>query len=163
MRVRIRYGTSMRVMTRTAALLIFGLSAFCAGQSGASGAEVQLFTAVNRARGAARLPALHWNAALAAAARRHAGIMAQRGSAEHGFAGEPTLASRATQAGARFVWLSENVAQGRGVAIIQEQFLKSPRHRANMLDSDMDSVGIGIVRRGRQLFAVEDFSKAKTK
>jgi hypothetical protein len=30
-----------------------------------------------------------------------------------------------------------------------------------MLDSDMDSIGVGVVERRGQLFAVEDFSKAK--
>ena len=38
--------------------------------------------------------------------------------------------------------------------------MKSPLHRANILDTDMDSAGIGIAERNRQLFAVEDFSKA---
>jgi uncharacterized protein YkwD len=87
--------------------------------------------------------------------------MAQRGSAEHGFAGEPGLASRVTQAGVRFVSLSENVAQGPGPEAIQTEFLNSSNHRANILDSDMDSVGIGVVERRGQLFAVEDFSKVK--
>ena len=158
----------MRIMSRAAAslimgLLVMGLLAFLAAQaqSGASASELQLFASVNRARRAQGLPALRWNDALAAAARRHAGIMAQRGSAQHAFAGEPTLASRVTQAGARFVWLSENVIQGSGVAAVQAEFLNSPNHRANMLDADMDSIGIGIVERGGQLFAVEDFSKAK--
>jgi len=86
--------------------------------------------------------------ALAAAARRHGGLMAQRGAAEHGFAGEPSLASRVTQAGGHFVWLSENVVQGPAVETIQAEFLKSPNHRANMLDSDMDSIGVGVVERG---------------
>jgi uncharacterized protein YkwD len=39
--------------------------------------------------------------------------------------------------------------------------MKSPQHRANILDGDMDSTGIGVVKRNGQLFAVEDFSKAK--
>jgi hypothetical protein len=30
-----------------------------------------------------------------------------------------------------------------------------------MLDSDMDSIGVGVAERAGQLFAVEDFSKAK--
>jgi hypothetical protein len=30
-----------------------------------------------------------------------------------------------------------------------------------MLDADMDSIGVGVVERGGQLFAVEDFAKAK--
>jgi uncharacterized protein YkwD len=153
----------MRIMIRAAALFIVGLSTILTvqAQSIANAAEQQLFVSVNRARRAEGLPALKWNDALAVAAKRHAGMMAQRGAAEHGFAGEPALASRVTQAGARFVWLSENVAQGPRVEAIEAEFLRSPNHRANMLDSDMDSIGVGIVERGGQLFAVEDFSKAK--
>jgi len=153
----------MRGLTRTAVLFIVGLVAFLPtqAQTGASTAEAQLFASVNRARRSQGLPVLKWNDALAAAARRHAGLMAQRGAAEHGFAGEPALAARATQAGARFVWLSENVARGPGVENIQAEFLGSANHRANMLDSDMDSIGVGVVERGGQLFAVEDFCKAK--
>jgi uncharacterized protein YkwD len=104
---------------------------------------------------------LKWNDSLAVAAHRHAALMAQHGAAEHGFPGEPSLASRVAQAGAHFVWLSENVIQGSGVETIQAEFLRSPNHRANIMDSDMDSVGVGVVERGGQLFAVEDFSKAK--
>jgi uncharacterized protein YkwD len=39
--------------------------------------------------------------------------------------------------------------------------MRSPQHRANILDSDMDSVGIGVAERNGQMFAVEDFCKAK--
>jgi uncharacterized protein YkwD len=120
-----------------------------------------LFAGVNRARRAQGLPDLKWNDALAAAARRHAGLMAQYASAEHGYAGEPSLASRVTQAGGRFVWLAENVIQGSSTDGIQAAFLKSANHRANVLDSDMDSIGVGVVERGGWLYAVEDFSKAK--
>lgn len=153
----------MRIVTRAAALFFILLSALLSAhaQTGASAAEQQLFASVNRARRNQGLPGLKWNEALAVAARRHAGIMAQRGDAEHGFAGEPALASRATQAGARFVWLSENVALGPRAEAIEAEFFRSPNHRANMLDSDMDSVGVGVVERGGQFFAVEDFSKAK--
>jgi uncharacterized protein YkwD len=150
-------------MTRLSAVVIIGVAMILAAQAqtGASAAEQALFASVNQARRAQGLPALKWNDALAAAARRHAGMMAQHGLAQHGFAGEPNLASRVTQAGGHFVWLSENVAEGPGVEAIQAEFLKSPNHRANMLDADMDSIGVGVVERGGQRFAVEDFSKAK--
>ncbi|MGA8442681.1 MAG: CAP domain-containing protein [Candidatus Sulfotelmatobacter sp.] len=153
----------MRIMLRLAAVLILGLAALlmAQAQTGGNTAEQELLSAVNRARRAQGLPALKWNEALAVAAHRHAALMAQHGAAEHGFPGEPGLASRATQAGAHFVWLSENVIQGSSVETIQAEFLRSPNHRANMLDSDMDSIGVGVVERGGQLFAVEDFSKAK--
>ncbi|MGA7930994.1 MAG: CAP domain-containing protein [Candidatus Sulfotelmatobacter sp.] len=153
----------MRIMIRLAALGMVAVSAILAAQAqtSASAAEQQLVAGVNRARRAQGLPGLRWDEALATAARRHAGLMAQHGAAEHGFAGEPSLASRVTQAGAHFVWLAENVIQGPGVEVIQEEFLKSANHRANILDSDMNSIGVGVVERGGQLFAVEDFSKAK--
>jgi len=130
-------------------------------QNGGSAAEQQLFASVNRERRVRGLPPLRWSEPLATAARRHAGLMANRGEAEHGFAGEPSLPARVTQAGARFVSLAENVAQGPGVEVIQSEFLRSANHRANILDTDMDSLGVGVVERGGQLFAVEDFSKAK--
>lgn len=153
----------MRIVIRLAALVMVGVSAILAAQAqtGAGAAEQQLFASVNRARRAQGLPGLKWDETLAAAARRHAGVMAQHGSAEHGYAGEPSLASRVTQAGGHFVWLAENVILGRGVEVIQEEFLRSANHHANMLDSDMDSIGVGVVERGGQLFAVEDFAKGK--
>jgi uncharacterized protein YkwD len=39
--------------------------------------------------------------------------------------------------------------------------MKSPPHRANVLDTDMDSIGVGVVEHGGKMFAVEDFSKAR--
>lgn len=153
----------MRALIRAAVFAMTLLSALAAmqAQTAVNAAERQLLLSVNRARRAQGLPELKWNEALTVAARRHAGLMAQHAAAEHGFAGEPSLATRATQAGARYVWLAENVAQGPGVDAIDAEFLKSPKHRANILDSDMDSIGVGVVERGGQLFAVEDFSKAK--
>jgi uncharacterized protein YkwD len=153
----------MRIVIKLSALVLICASAILSAQAqaGATAAEQQLFAGVNRARKAQGLPGLKWDEALAAAARRHAALMAQHSSAEHAYAGEPSLASRATQAGARYVWLAENVIQGHGVDVIQEEFLKSANHRANILDTDMDSIGVGVVERRGQLFAVEDFSKAK--
>jgi uncharacterized protein YkwD len=61
----------------------------------------------------------------------------------------------------RFHWLAENVAEGPSPGFIHDQFMGSKPHRANILDREMDSVGIGIVEWHRQLFAVEDFSQAR--
>jgi len=116
---------------------------------------------VNQARRAVGLVPLRWDDRLAAAARRHAEVMAERGSAQHGFTGEPSLATRVKQAGARFSWLSENVTQGPTPRFIHSQLMNSPPHHANILDRDMDSIGVGVVEHGRQLFAVEDLSRAR--
>jgi uncharacterized protein YkwD len=152
----------MRCRFQLAILFLIGAAfQFAQAQTNAGSAELELLASVNRVRKAQGLPGLKWNDALAAAARKHAEVMAQHGSAEHGYAGEPGLAARATQAGAKFSWLAENVCQGARVEAIEAEFLNSPKHRANILESDMDSIGVGVVERNGQLFAVEDFSKAK--
>jgi len=130
------------------------------GETPVARAERELFASVNQARRAQGLLPLRWNDSLAVAARRHAEVMAERGSASHGFQGEPSLSARVKQAGARFGWLSENVTQGPTPGFIHSQFMSSSPHRANILDRDMDSIGVGVVERRGQLFAVEDFSQA---
>lgn len=130
-------------------------------QSAHSGAERALFDSVNHERRAQGLPALRWNDALADAAQMHAQAMARQGLLSHSLPGEPSLAGRATKAGARFSWISENIVQATSPAGVHQQFMNSPNHRANILDSDMDSVGIGIAERHGQLFVVEDFAKIK--
>ena|SRR5438128_578354 len=153
----------MGILSKTASLLVISLVLSAAGlaQNKAASPERELFNATNRERLAHGLPALQWNNALAVAARKHAGEMAHKDALSHQFPGEPSLPSRVKQAGAHFVWLSENVALGPSPSLIHAQFVKSPPHRANILDTDMNVVGIGIVERNGQLFAVEDFSKAK--
>jgi uncharacterized protein YkwD len=153
----------MRTVIQLAGLVILALSFFLSAQAqtGASLSERQLFISVNRVRQAQGLSTLKWDEALAVAARRHATMMAQHGVAEHVFPSEPSIPSRATKASAHFVSISENVAMGSDAGLIEAEFLKSPNHRANILDTDMDSIGVGVILRAGQLFAVEDFSKAK--
>ena len=101
---------------------------------------------------------LRWDESLASAARRHAAAMAEHRATQHAFEGEPSLSVRVKQTGAHFIWLSENVTQGPRPEFIHTQFMKSPGHRANILDADMNSIGVGVVEEGGQLFAVEDFA-----
>ncbi|HWY59420.1 MAG TPA: CAP domain-containing protein [Terriglobales bacterium] len=153
----------MRIPYRTAALITF-LAVFSVSgwaQQKTSEAERQLLNAVNQERQAHGLTALSSDEALANAARKHAQRMAEQGTISHQFPGEPSLPSRAKAAGAHFTWLSENVDEGPNANAIHQSFMKSSQHRANILDSDMDSAGIGVVERKGQLFAVEDFSKSK--
>jgi len=130
-------------------------------QASVARAERELLSYVNHARRAQGLPVLRWDESLAAAARRHAEVMARHGSVQHGFDGELSLSARVKQAGGHFSWLAENVAQGPTAEFIHSQFMNSPGHLANILDRDMDSIGVGVVERDGQLFAVEDFSKAR--
>ena len=143
------------------AICLVMLSTVGGAQNKTSSLERELFNATNRERLAHGVPALQWNNSLAVAARRHASEMANKDALSHQFTGEPSLPSRVKQTGARFVWLSENVALGPNPSVIHAEFVKSPPHRANLLDTDMNVMGVGVVERNGQLFAVEDFSKAK--
>ncbi len=153
----------MGIGTRLAAIAMMGIMLCWPAYSQTPTLRVErdLFAAVNQARRAQGLTPLRWDESLATAARRHAKVMAERGSAQHGFEGEPSLSARVKQAGAHFTWLSENVTQGPTPEFIHVQFMKSPTHRANILDRDMDSIGIGVVEQRGQLFAVEDLSQAR--
>ena len=130
-------------------------------QPNAATAGQQLFQAINRQRAANGLPPLKWDEALATAAREHAEVMAAQKSISHTLPGEQSLPSRVTRAGARFSWLSENVAAGPNAQNISEVWMQSPNHRANLLDADMDTIGAGAAERNGVVFAVADFSKAK--
>jgi uncharacterized protein YkwD len=153
----------MQIRHRIAALIALLMLGSTIGraQQKTSDAERQLLNSINQERKAQGLPSLKSNEALTSAARAHVQRMAEQGTISHQFPGEPDLASRAKAAGAHFSWLAENVAEGPNPAAIHQSFMKSPLHRANILDSDMDSAGIGIAERNGQMFAVEDFSKAK--
>jgi uncharacterized protein YkwD len=153
-----RLARRVRLLPLTCLLLC---AASVLAQQKTSAAERQLFNAVNQERKAHGLSPLKLDKALANAARKHAQRMAEQGTAAHQFPGEPNQLARAKAAGAHFSWLSENVDEGPSAIAIHQSFMKSPLHRANILDGDMDSVGIGVAERNRQMFVVEDFSKAK--
>jgi uncharacterized protein YkwD len=130
-------------------------------QDSASRDERALFAATNRERQERGLPVLRWSPALAEAARRHALTMVDHQTISHQFPGEPSLPARVSRAGASFMSLAENVAEAPSAAEIQNLWMNSPGHRANILDGSMDSIGIAVAERNGEYFAVEDFSKAK--
>src|SRR5579864_1392816 len=122
-----------------------------------------LFESANHERAAQGLAHLKWSDTLAAAARQHALRMASKNTLSHQLPGEPGMAERASQAGAHFSSLAENVAEGPSAESIHRQWMNSPPHRANLLDTQLDSVGIAVAERDGVLFAVEDFSLAAGK
>ena len=130
-----------------------------AAQPQSGSAERILFDATNRERAAHGLPALRWDNALASAARQHAQLMAQRNALSHQFSGEPPLEDRARQSGAHYTVIAENVGEGPDAPGIHNEWMHSPPHRANILDADLDAIGIAVAKRGSQLFAVQDFSR----
>ena len=127
---------------------------------GHSVAERYLFAMANADRAQHGLPALHWDQALARAANEHARRMAADGSIAHQYNGETDLAARAQAAGARFSAVLENVGEASTAVLLHNAWMNSAHHRENLLDASVDGVGIGVVQRGGQLYAVEDFARS---
>lgn len=154
-----RFTTTLSALLLGAALLSPGLHA-AAGSARPQGnsPEAILFNAANRDRAAIGLPVFQWDSNLAAAARLHAQRMAQHYTLSHQFAGEQPLQVRALQAGARFSLIAENVAEGPTPQGLHTQWMNSAPHRANLLDRDLNSIGIAVVQSGNLFFAVQDFS-----
>lgn len=121
-------------------------------------AEQLLFTAANQDRIARGLQPLHLDPTLAQAALAHAREMAAHQDISHQFAGEPKLSERGANAGAHFSLISENVAEAPAAAMIHDLWMHSEGHRKNLLDPDVDAVGISVIVRDHEYYAVEDFA-----
>jgi hypothetical protein len=117
-----------------------------------------LFDAVNHERSAMGLRELQWDTALATAARLHTTLLAVNDALSHRFNGEADLQTRLRMAGAIFSLVAENVAEAPDVASLHIAWMNSPAHRANILDPQINAIGIAIERRGEQYFATQDFS-----
>lgn len=123
-------------------------------------AAEQLFALANQARARAGAGTLRWDPALTEAAMKHCQRMVKEGPIAHRYGGELGLAERAAAAGAHFSEVEENIAVGQYAEQIQQGWMNSPGHRENLLNPQVDHVGIAVVAARGVLYAVEDFSEA---
>jgi hypothetical protein len=84
--------------------------------------------------------------------------MVKHRTISHQFPGEEDLAARAGDAGAHFSLVTENVAEAPNSAEIHDLWMNSEGHRANLLDPNVDSVGIAVIQSRGEYYAVEDFA-----
>jgi len=152
-------------LTKTLAVTVLELASIApslpaqsAPENNLTVAEQYLLAAANEARANEGLPPLHLDSVLTEASAQHAREMANHNAISHQFDGEPELATRGANAGAHFSLISENVGEAPSSVIIHDLWMHSPGHRANLLDPNVDTIGIAIVTRDNQLYAVEDFA-----
>jgi hypothetical protein len=120
--------------------------------------EQQLMDLANADRAQQGLPPLKWNPALAQAANQHAQLMARQPELSHQYPGEPDLEARAGAAGVHFRAIAENVALAPSPQALEQVWMHSAPHRANILDPRMDTIGVGLVKREGNYYAVDDFA-----
>lgn len=121
-------------------------------------AEQFLLAAANQDRVARGLKPLRLDPTLAQAALAHAREMAAHRNISHQFPGEPKLSERGANAGVHFSLISENVAEAPVAAMIHDLWMHSEGHRKNLLDPGVDAVGISVIVRDHEYYAVEDFA-----
>ncbi len=147
-----------------AALTALSLSAQALAQPLVQGSSAQrLLELANADRAAHGLPPLAWDAALAHAALAHARQVGTSGQLEHQYAGEAPLLLRAANAGAHLSAVAENLLRGTpaDLAAVEQSWLHSPVHRANLLNPQFNLAGIAVVRLPRgEWIAVEDLGRA---
>jgi len=127
-------------------------------RNSANVAEQYLLSAANRERANRGLPQLRVDAVLSQAARFHALQMASHAGISHQFPGEPNLSERGARVGAHFSLITENVAEAPDSSMFHDLWMHSRGHRDNLLDPNVNVVGIAVVSRDGQFYAVEDFA-----
>ena len=140
---------------------LLGLSVAAQQGTGPQPAKAeQLFALANSTRAQEGRGRLVWDQALADAAMKHCMRMAAEGPISHRYNGEPDLATRSADAGAHFSLIEENIAVGSYPGSIHQGWLDSPGHRANLLNPDIDRIGIAVVAAQGVLYAVADYARA---
>lgn len=122
---------------------------------GATALEADVFRLTNKARGTARtcgtkkmarVPALTWNAVLAAAAKGHSTDMVAHNFFSHVSSDGTTFDVRITRAGYRWNSLAENIAAGqRTPADVVSGWLNSEGHCRNIMSPNVTELGVGAV------------------
>ncbi|MGA8089824.1 MAG: CAP domain-containing protein [Terracidiphilus sp.] len=120
--------------------------------------SMQLMALANQARAAAGAPPLSWDNALAEAARKHTLRMVAEGPIAHRYPGELELSERAGLAGVHFDLVEENVAIGPTPVVIHDEWMHSTGHRENMLNPEVDRVGIAVIASRGVLYATADYA-----
>ena len=138
-RKKVRYSVALIAVI---ALLLSGC--LSTGQSNA-------LTAMNRDRNRSGLRSLSLQADAQAKAQGWANRLARENRLYHS-----TLTS-----GIRSRWcnLGENVGYGSATSSIEGSFMASSGHRANIVSSKWNGVGIGVASNGNRVFVVQVFIK----
>ena len=120
------------------------------GAAATSGREAKLIAKINHARANHGLRALRTKPGLMRYAGQHSADMAARHSLYH-----------TTNFGVVCCWsaIGENIAYNSTVRRVHRAFMRSPGHRANILNPHMRRLGVGIVNRGGTLWVTEIFTK----
>lgn len=125
--------------------------------STAEAKAVELMNADRRANG---LSDLKVSSSLTAVARSHAQDMVDRNFFSHTNPDGEGLTDRLSQAGISYSAAGENIAENTSVSAAETSFMNSSGHRANILNANYTTVGIGVAfDSDGTVYVVQDFIK----
>lgn len=147
---------SKRLLSSTICALLFaGILALSATPANAlSSSESDFAASHNNIRSSRGKSTLVVKDDLVAVARRHSGRMASAEDIWH----NPSLGSDVSG------WqvVGENVGMGGSVDELMDAFMNSPAHRSNILDSDYNQFGVGVVVNNGTIYVTVVFAKRAT-
>jgi uncharacterized protein YkwD len=111
-------------------------------------AEQKMFALVNAERVKAGLSALVWDEKIAETARKHSRDMFERGYFSHENLDGLSPFDRMQRDGIRFQVAGENIAYAATVDLAHNGLMRSPGHRANILEVEFGRAGIGVIDGG---------------
>jgi uncharacterized protein YkwD len=156
-------GKLMRFLIRSCVLSFLLLPA-CGGSSGAANTtpvvldaeearlrevETQLFALANETRESQGKPRLAYDDRLAAVARAHSRDMVEHAFFSHQSPRTGSPNERVVASGMRSSIVLENLAEAAGAVEIHRGWMDSPSHRTNLINGDVNHVGIGVVAVSR--------------
>jgi uncharacterized protein YkwD len=138
--------TGRRATTAVLALLVAALLSACL-----SPAQTQVQRELNADRAARKVRTLPINYEAQAKAQAWAERLARERKLYHSH----------LSSGIKSRWcsLGENVGYGASVASIQDAYMASPGHRANILSTKWNGVGVGYATSGSRVYTVHVFIK----
>ncbi|WP_330333960.1 sigma-70 family RNA polymerase sigma factor [Streptomyces sp. NBC_00536] len=122
------------------------------------GTVAQVIALVNNERSAAGCGPLKDDAQLRAAAQDHSDDMADRNFFAHTNPDGADPGQRITAAGYRWSTYGENIAMGQQTpAAVMDSWMKSPGHRANILNCSFKDIGVGVRQGAGGPWWTQDF------
>jgi uncharacterized protein YkwD len=147
-----RAASFTRAATRravAAGLVVLVVGTVAPSARATTGAEQAVHGMINETRGASGLRLLRLSERLSRIAHRHSKQMAVRRTLFH--------SCLTCTIGGDWRKLGENVGFGADYASVEQQFLGSAPHLANIVDPGYRRVGVGVVRRGGLAWVTQIF------
>lgn len=110
--------------------------------------ENAMIDLVNKERVNRNIKPLVYDAALRNLARDHSGDMLKRGYFSHFTPEGRDIAKRADEAGIDYFVVGENLAYAPSLELAHQGLMNSEGHRANILSTDFNKIGIGVMDAG---------------